>query len=153
MFTKKARFFTLIGWTAILALVYWGLGETKYTMTVTYVYFGLCLLFSIAYLLVSGGLQPILDQDRVKEARTREKYLADKGKMHPIKRKDKFRRFRIKSEEEKSLPVKTEPELPPPNPLKLPEPLRKILSPLLLVLAVPFYLIFLVDWFYLQFFI
>jgi len=153
MLTKKARFFILLGWTAVLALIYWGLGETKYTMAVTYVYAILCFLISVGYLLVSGGLQPILDKDREKEAATREKYLADKGKLHPIKRKDKYRRFRIKTEEEKSLPKKEEPKLPPPNPLKLPEPVQQLLSPLLLALAVPFYLIFLVDWFYLHFFV
>lgn len=153
MFTKKLRLLTLVGWTLLLGLVYWGLGETEYTMAITYTYAALCLLFSVAYLLVSGGLQPILAQDRVKEAKTREKYLADKGKMHPIKRKDKYRRFRIKSEEEKSLPKEAVPDFCPPNPLKLPENVRQILSPLLLVLGVPFYLIFLGDWIYLQFFI
>lgn len=153
MLTKKARFFILLGWTFFLALIYWGLGETEYTMTVTYVYFSLCLLFSVGFLLVSGGLQPILDKDREKEEATRKKYLADKGRMHPIKRKDKYRRFRIKSEEEKNQPKEEEPKLPPPNPLKIPEEVRIWLSPLMLVLAVPFYLIFLADWFYLQFFI
>lgn len=153
MLTKKARFFILLVWTSVLAMIYWRLGETKYTMTVTYSYSALCFIFSVGYLLVSGGLQPILDKDREKEARTRKKYLADKGRLHPIKRKDKYRRFRIKSEEEKILPVKEEPDLPPPNPLKLPEHLQQLLSPLLLVLAVPFYLIFLIDWFYLHFFV
>ena len=153
MFSKKLRLLVLVGWTALLALIYFGLGNTEYTMTVTYVYYALCLLFSIAYLVISGGIRPILDQDERNEKKVREKYLADKGKMHPITRRDKYRRFRVKSEEEKNLPIEKEPDLPPPNPLHLPESLRQILSPLLLILAVSFYLVFLADWFYLKFFV
>lgn len=54
---KKRRLQTLLFllvWSAILAGIYWGLGETKYTLMITQLYFVACLLLSAAYLVVSG---------------------------------------------------------------------------------------------------
>jgi hypothetical protein len=150
-FDKKKRLLLLFAWTVLLALIYFGFQETKYTMAITYVYFALCLILSVFYILVNGGLRPIMTEDRQREAKTREKYLADKGKMHPVKRKDKYRRFRIKKEQEEE----KVPSVPPPpraNPLKLSEERQNFISRLLLVLVIPFYLIFMIDWIYLFFF-
>jgi hypothetical protein len=145
MLTKKKRVFILLGWMALLSAVYWGLGNTPLTLTVTYIYYVLCLLLSFAYLLVNGGIRPLLEQDREKEEKTREKYLADKGKMHPIKRRDKYRRFRIQPQEEQEAKPDREPLPPPPNPLHIPEEKRPLLSQILLLAVIPFYLIFMID--------
>ncbi len=147
--TKKKRLLLLAGWTAFLALVYFGLGNTKWTMPITYSYFALCLVFSILYVLINGGITPIMEKDREKEKKSREQYLADKGKAHPIKKRDKYRRFRIKKEEET---VEEKPSVPRPNPLGLPEEKRELLGQILLIVTVPFYLIFLIDWIVLYFF-
>ncbi len=153
MITRKKRLLYLVLWMAFLSLVYWGLGDTELTMPITYTYFGLCLLLSLCYILVCGGIAPILDQDREREEKTRERYLQDKGKMHPIKRRDKYRRFRILSpEEKKEKKVEVEP-ISKPNPLKIPEHLRPLISQILLLAVIPFYLIFLLDWIYLAFFL
>ena len=145
IFTKKKRFLALLAWTLVLAAVYWGLANTALAIPVMATYGILCSVLSVFYIIVNGGMRPILDEDRRREARTREKYLKDKGTMHPIKRKDKYRRFRIKKDEEEQ--KKQEAPLPPhPNPLKLPEEKRILLSQVLLIITIPFYLIFLLDW-------
>lgn len=150
-FTPKKRLLALFFWTVILSAVYWGLGNTALAIPVMATFAVLCLVLSVFYIFVNGGIRPILDEDRRKEEKTREKYLQDKGKLHPVKRKDKYRRFRIKkegiSEKKEEIP------LPPrPNPLKLPEEKRILLSQVLLVITVPFYLIFLLDWVIVTFF-
>ena len=148
-FTKKKRLLALLVWTAFLSLIYWGLGNTSFTLPITYTYFGLCLVLSVLYVLVNGGIKPILAEDREKEERARKKYLADKGKSHPIKAREKYRRFTVKkekAEEEKAPPA------PRPNPLGIPDEKRVLLGNILLVVLVPFYLIFLLDWIILNFF-
>ncbi len=146
-FTKSKRLLALGGWFLILALIYWGFGNTPWTMPITYVYFGLCLVLSVAYVLVNGGITPILEEDRRREAATRKKYLADKGKLHPIKRKDKFRRFQVKAEREEVVEIKPKSEpTPRPNPLRLAPEVQRLVSQILLVLVIPLYLIFMIDW-------
>lgn len=54
---KKKRLqtlFFLLVWFAFLAGIYWGFGETKYTIIITQLYFAACLILSAAYLVVSG---------------------------------------------------------------------------------------------------
>lgn len=147
MFTKKKRLLALLLWMAFLSLVYWGLGETDLFPVIMVSYALFSAVLSILYVLVNGGIRPILDEDRRREEKTHEKYLKDKGKLHPIKRRDRYRRFRKKKEGEET--KKEERPLPPrPNPLKLPEEKRILLSQVLLVVVIPFYLIFLLDWVY-----
>ncbi|MBQ4037433.1 MAG: hypothetical protein IJC84_04835 [Clostridia bacterium] len=143
IFTKKKRLVALLLWFSFLGAVYWGFGGTALTMPITVGYFVLCLLLSVLYILVNGGITPILQEDAEREARTREKYLADKGKMHPIKRRDKYRRFTVGKRER--VPVEKTPIFRP-NLLHIPEEKRVPLSQILLVLLIPFYLIFILDW-------
>ena len=98
------------------------------------------------------ALNFIADEDKRREAKSREQYLADKGKMHPIKKRDKYRRFRIKTED--SQPAVSEPEetRPAPNLLGIPEEKRKLAGTWLLLCVIPFYLIFILDWIFLKFF-
>lgn len=149
-FTKKKRLLVLVVWTAFLSLIYWGFGNTEFTLPITYTYFGLCLVLSVLYVLVNGGIKPIMDSERKKEESTRKKYLADKAKSHPIKPKDKYRRFTVKKNENEQASDKE--EIPRPNPLGLPEEKRALLGNVLLVTLIPFYLIFLLDWILLNFF-
>lgn len=146
MFTKKKRLMVLILWTLILSFVYFTLGNTKFYLPVLSSYAIICLILSVLYVLVNGGIRPILDEDRKKEEKTRKKYLADKGKLHPIKRKDKFRRFQVKKEQEIKRENSDKPELPRPNPLHINPQIRPLISQILLVTALPFYLIFIFDW-------
>ena len=149
--SKKTRLVLLLAITLVLSAVYWGFGNTAYTLPITISYFVLCLLLSVAYLLVNGGLRPLMEEDRKREARSREKYLADKAKEHPVKPRDKYRRFRIKSEKEEK--IEPERSSPAPNPLGIPEEKRPLLSQILLVVTVPFYLIFMIDMILLKFFL
>lgn len=143
--TKKQRLLYLVLWMAILSLVYWGLGNTSLAMPIVFSFGILCFLLSAFYVLVNGGIRPILGEDRRREEKAHQKYLKDKGALHPIKRRDKYRRFRVKKEADEV--VKEEkPIAPRPNPLKIPEEKRVLLSQLLLVLVIPFYLIFFIDW-------
>ncbi len=144
MFTKKRRLIVLLLWTGFLSLIYFSLGYTEFYLPVMTSYAIFCFVLSVLYVLVNGGLRPILDEDRKREAKSRKQYLLDKGKSHPIKRKDKYRRFRIVEEEKE----KEEPKekLPTPNPLHIREELRPLISQILLVTVLPFYLIFLFDW-------
>ena len=142
-FTKKKRLIFLLVWFGFLALVYWGFGNTALTMPITVSYYTLTLVLTVTYVLVNGGILPILEEDAKKEARVREKYLADKGKTHPIKRKDKYRRFTVGKREK---PVTEETPILRPNPLRISEEKRRALTPILLVLLIPFYFILMIDW-------
>jgi len=148
--TKIQKLIVLVIVTAILSAIYWGFGNTEFTLPITYLYFALCLTLSVAYVLVNGGIRPIIEEDRRREAQTREKYLAEKGKLHPIKRRDKFRRFQVKKEAE--TPKREENPIFRPNVLKIPEEKRVILSQYLLLFTIPLYLIFMIDMIFLQFF-
>jgi len=147
--TKSLRLFALILWGGFLAALYWGMGNTPWTLPITYLYFALCILLSLAYVLVSGGIRPLLAKDRENEEKVRKMYLADKAKSHPLKSKDKYRRFRIKP---KNAPAEHRDPLPPaPNPLHIPEEKRALISQLLLIAVIPFYLIFMADLLILKF--
>lgn len=143
IFTKKQRLIALLSWSALLGVIYWGFGATALTGPVTACFIVLCCILSVIYILVNGGITPMLQEDAQREARTREKYLADKGKMHPIKRREKYRRFTVGKSER--APLQEEPILRP-NVLRIPEEKRVVLSQILLVLLIPFYLILIVDW-------
>lgn len=150
MLTKTQRLIALFVSFVFFAALYWGLGNTPYTVLIAKIYFFLCLILSVAYVLINGGITPILDQDREKEERVRKKYLADKGKLHPIKRREKYRRFHIKNEEDEPTPEPVIRENP--NPLKIPDSIRRPLVQILLVLVIPLYVIFMIDYFVLFFF-
>ncbi|MBR2615694.1 MAG: hypothetical protein IKC69_03350 [Clostridia bacterium] len=150
MFTKKKRLAALGLWMLFLSLLYWGLGETPVSPILMLAYALCCAALSVLYVLVNGGLRPILDEEKRKEESTREKYLRDKGKLHPIKRRDRYRRFRVKTEAPSEEPAAPLP--PRPNPLKLSDENRILYSHVILVTVIPFYLIFLLDWVYATFF-
>jgi len=142
--TKKQRLFYLALWMSVLSLIYWGLGNTSLAMPVVFSFGILCLLLSVLYVLVNGGIRPIVEDDHRREEKAHQKYLKDKGALHPIKRRDKYRRFRVKTATDE--PREEAPPPPRPNPLKIPEEKRVLFSQLLLVLVIPFYLIFFLDW-------
>lgn len=149
--SAQKKLLTLLGLFVVLGGVYWGVGGTKLTLPVTYIYYGLCLVLSVLYVLAAGGFRPIADEDRRREEKSRKQYLADKGKLHPIKRREKYRRFRVKTDEE-VIPEPQEERPPAPNLLNLPEEKRGAICTWLLLCAIPFYLIFLLDWIFLKFF-
>lgn len=151
--TKTKKLLILLALFVVLGGIYWGAGRTSFTLPVTYVYYALCLILSVLYVFAAGGLRPIAEEDRRREEKSRKQYLADKGKLHPIKRRDKYRRFRIKSEdaEEADTPAQEE-RAPTPNLLGIPEEKRGAVCTWLLLFAIPFYLIFLLDWIFLKFF-
>ena len=150
--SKKKRFLILLSSFVVLGGIYWGMGGTRYTLYVTYLYYALCLILSVLYVLAAGGLRPIAEEDRRREARSREQYLADKGKMHPVKRRDKYRRFRVKNQAESEPVMQKTKNEPAPNLLNIPEGKREAVCTWLLLGAIPFYLIFLFDWIFLKFF-
>lgn len=150
--SSKKKFLILLGIFMVLAGIYWGVGGTTLTLPVTYTYYALCLILSVLYILVSGGMTFIADADRRREAKSRKQYLADKGKMHPIKKRDKYRRFRVKSEHGQTPVPQPENSAPAPNLLNIPEEKRGIVGTWLLLCVIPFYLIFILDWIFLKFF-
>ena len=148
--SKTKKLLILLAGFTVLGGVYWGVGGTRLTVPVTYIYYGVCLILSVLYVLVAGGLAPIAEEDRRREEKSRKQYLADKGKSHPIKRRDKYRRFRMKTEAQAD-PLPAE-RAPAPNLLGIPEEKRGTVCTWLLLIVIPFYLIFLLDWVYLKFF-
>ncbi|MBR5295068.1 MAG: hypothetical protein IKU24_00595 [Clostridia bacterium] len=149
--SKQKRLLFLVLFFILFGSVYWGVGNTFLTLPVTYFYYALCLILSVLYVLVAGGIRPIVEKEREKEKASREKYLKDKGKSHPIKRRDKYRRFKVKDSEENS--NVNQKEVPRPNVLKIPEEKREKICQWILVFLIPLYLLFLLDWVYLRFFI
>ena len=149
MFTKKARFLSLTVWTLFLSAVYWGFGNTEYTLPITYTYFAACMILTVSYFLVSGGLRPILEEEERREELSRKRYLAD-GKPHPFHKVKRAKKFK-KKKEEAPIPYKKEPLPPAPNPLRIPEAKRPLISQILMVAGLPFYLIFMVDLILLKF--
>lgn len=152
MMSSKKKILILAGIFVVLAGIYWGVSGTRLTLPVTYIYYALCLILSVLYVLVSGGLNFIASEDKRREAKSRKQYLADKGKMHPIKKRDKYRRFRVKTEDEQVTSPEPEKSEPAPNLLNIPEEKRGIVGTWLLLFAIPFYLIFILDWIFLKFF-
>ena len=150
--SNKSKFWILLALFGILGGIYWGVGSIVMSMVLPKIYYVLCMVLSVFYILVAGGIRPIIDEDRRREEKSRKQYLADKGKLHPIKRKDKYRRFRVKGEGEKEEVVPQKEKAPAPNLLNIPEKLRPGLCTWLLLFAIPFYLIFLLDWIILKFF-
>ena len=150
--TKTKKILILLSLFVVLGGIYWGMGGTRFTLPVTYAYYAICLILSVLYVLAAGGLRPIAEEDRRREEKSRKQYLADKGKLHPVKRRDKYRRFRITGEEETELPAAEEKREPTPNLLGIPEEKRGAVCTWLLLFALPFYLIFLLDWIFLKFF-
>ena len=57
---KTHKLIILILTTAILAAIYWGFGNTAFTMPITVVYFVLCLILTVAYILVNRGIKPMV---------------------------------------------------------------------------------------------
>ena len=49
----------LVLWTILAGGVYWGFGETPYTLTVTLIYCILCVMFFLFYVFVNGGVNPV----------------------------------------------------------------------------------------------
>ena len=150
--SSKKKILILLSIFIVLAGIYWGVGGTALTLPVTYTYYALCLILSVLYVLVSGGMAFIENEDRRREAKSRKQYLADKGKMHPIKKRDKYRRFRVKSENGQTLEPESEQTAPAPNLLNIPEEKRGSIGTWLLLCVIPFYLIFILDWIFLKFF-
>lgn len=144
--SKQKRLWILAGLFILLGGVYWGLGNTPLTVAVTYLYYALCLVLSILYVLVSGGIAPIPAREAEKKSCGEEKDMP-----HPVKKKDRYRRFTEKAEEKERSEEKE--EKPRPNVLKIPEEKRPLYCRILLLTVIPFYLIFLLDWFYLRFFV
>lgn len=142
--SQKIRTLVLILNFILFGAVYWGLGNTRFTIGVTYVYYALTLILSVLYLLVAGGLRkPPLPKGKEREKRE------TKRDYHPVKRREKYKSFRIKEEKKEE---KNEEGLGP-NFLKLPEEKRPLICHILLTFIIPLYGIFLFDWFYLKFFI
>ncbi len=139
--SKQKKLFILLGLFVVLGGIYWGVGGTKLTLLITYCYYALCLILSVLYVLVAGGIRPVADEKCGREVKSP----AVKGEIHPVKKRDKYRRFRVKTElkEERSSAL---------NLLNIPEEKRGILCTWLLLSAIPFYLIFLLDWIFLKFF-
>lgn len=150
--TKQKKLLILFSLFLVLGGIYWGMGATKFTLPVTYTYYALCMILSVLYVLAAGGLRPIVEEDQRREEKSRKQYLADKGKMHPIKKRDKYRRFRIKNDKGTTAPQKEEERAPAPNLLNIPEEKRGKVCTWLLLCVIPFYLIFLLDWVFLKFF-
>lgn len=150
--SSKKKILILLSLFIVLAGIYWGVGGTPLTLSVTYTYYALCLILSVLYVLVSGGMTFISNQDRRREEKSRKQYLADKGKMHPIKKRDKYRRFRVKTEDGQAPAPEEKQNAPAPNLLNIPEEKRGIVGTWLLLCVIPFYLIFILDWIFLKFF-
>ncbi|MBE6713219.1 MAG: hypothetical protein E7580_06845 [Ruminococcaceae bacterium] len=150
--SKQKKLLILLGLFVVLGGIYWGLGSIVMNMTILYIYYALCMILSVLYILVAGGIRPIVDEDRRREEKSRKQYLADKGKLHPIKRRDKYRRFRVKGEGEEKISEEQREKEPAPNLLNIPEEKRPMLCTWLLLCVLPFYLILLIDWVFLKFF-
>ncbi len=127
--------------------VYWGLGNTPYTVGVTYIYYALCLILSVLYVFVAGGLKspPLMKTEKKKKKKEKKKI------YHPVKQKEKYKAFKVE-EKAKDGEKEEERELGP-NLLHIPEEKRPIICHILLLIVLPLYVIFLLDWFYLKFFI
>ncbi len=126
----------------LLASLYWGFANTPYWEVISYIYYILCFLLSLTFVLVSGGLSPVPLSENKKEKKKRVK----ETKAHPVKSREKYRILRKEQEKAKQTALEEKEKLPSPNLLRIPEEKRPFISQLLMCLALPFYLIFLTDW-------
>lgn len=145
--SSKKRFLLLIVNFLIFGGIYWGLGNTTLTIGVTYVYYALCLILSVLYVFVAGGLKsPPLPEEKKQEKKKQKQKI-----YHPVKQREKYRSFR-KTQGEKVEKKTSQRELGP-NILGIPEEKRSTICYYLMLFVLPFYAIFLLDWFYLKFFV
>lgn len=145
--SPKKRFLVLVLNFVLMASVYWGFGNTPFTLYVTYFYYAACLILSVLYVAVAGGLKsPPLPKSTVKNKKKEKEKI-----YHPVKKREKYRAFRVKEQKE-NVQKKEERELGP-NLLGIPEEKRPAICLSLILFVLPLYVIFLLDWFYLKFFV
>ena len=62
--TNRTKFLILLTIFAVLGGIYWGIGSIVMSMMMPKIYYVLCMVLSVFYILVAGGLRPIIDEDR-----------------------------------------------------------------------------------------
>lgn len=140
--TKKHRIMLFLSSLLILSAIYFGFSFTPLTMPITIAYFVLCLVLSVLYVLVNGGIQPMRSSSEHKKDK-------NEAKPHAVKQRYRYRRFQSVAKKDGE-PFEI---CDRPNPFKLSEEKRRYLAQTILLILVPIYLIFIADWILLKIFV
>lgn len=133
----------LLVWTAVLGGIYFGFGDTPYTVLLTGAYAVAAVILAVFFLLVNGGMRPLPSTEKLRAAKLERERKEEKKSLHPPKHR-------------RSVPEeKEEPDPYPPRPdlFHLGEEGQERAARILLILAAPFFLILVADWIYLRYFL
>lgn len=81
--TGRKTFLILVGWAAVLSVVYWGLSETSAAPFIAALYALAGTILFIFFLLVNGGFRPLQGEEEKRA------FAQHQGELQP--RKDLFR--------------------------------------------------------------
>ncbi len=146
--TKKQTVLYLIIWFILVAAIYYlpvYLQNPAFSFAVMLLYAVLGILLFIVFLLVNGGVRPIIDKEHEKQLHNREE--PDSPDCNK-KAKKRSRYGNHNQSENDTLPAE-KPQEPRFNPFHLDYGERVYYSKILLILLTPFILIFFIDYLYL----
>jgi len=143
--TSSAALIMLAIWFIASEAIYY-LCINLYFEEIVLIYIGAFSLAAILFLLVNGGVRPLIKDDKAKEERVHTRYLLDKRNENKNKRKnrrDRFKRYTVTQSEEEASVVE---EIPRFNPFKLSDEDRVFYTKALLIFGVPLLLTVFVDY-------
>ena len=140
----RTLIYLVIGFAVSMAVYY--LCIRAYFEYIIPIYIGITAVLAVLFVLVNGGIRPIIKNEIKKEETVHKRYLADKL------RSEKFRKTKKLEKAKYSLKEQEEPEEEPrPNPLGLDDTRREYYSKLILIAAVSLLLVLFVDYFLILF--
>ncbi|MPN49398.1 hypothetical protein SDC9_197019 [bioreactor metagenome] len=138
----------LILWFVVVSAVYYTAVSLEFIWIVP-IYIGIVCVACVLFLLVNGGIGPIIKAEHKKEDTAHKKYVLDKSHQR-LSRRTKFRRFRLGSQvsdktTQTEADIKTEAQ-ERPNPLSLDDMHRELYSKIILIIGIPVFIVFLIDY-------
>ncbi len=150
-FTGVRTLIFLLIWFLIVEAVYYTC-VSFYFEQIVLVYIVLFSVSAVLFLLVNGGVRPLIAEEYKKEESVHKKYLADKRHENKSKRKnrrEKYKKYTVMQADEAR--AREEEEIPRINIFKLSDEDRIFYTKLLLIFAIPLFLAVSIDYLLLMF--
>ena len=141
----------LLVWFLIVEAVYYAC-ISFYFEQIVLVYIVLFSAAAVLFLLVNGGVRPLIADERKKEESVHKKYLADKRNENKNKRKnrrEKYKKYTVMQPDE--VKAKEEEKMPRLNIFNLSDERRIFYTKALLIFGIPLFLAVSIDYLLLMF--
>ena len=141
----------LLIWFLVVEAVYYAC-ISFYFEQIVLVYIVLFSAAAVMFLLVNGGVRPLIAEEHKKEESVHKQYLSDKIHGNKNKRKnrrEKYKKYTVIQQDEKQ--AREEEEIPRINIFKLSEEDRIFYTKLLLIFGIPLFLAVSIDYLLLMF--